>query len=230
MTTSALGLLQQGLVRLCQTRGISRFSAQEMIELLEDGEEPAWIVEQVLPGGRADPAHELRTVLEEIAAQVGPSPEPAAADEVGSTQTLAELSEAVDPAAALQTMELPPGVDRAQFEQLLSSPRGALLADFGRYCEENGFSQEKAISSEKALLPENVQSTRGGVIDEELRELHDEWMQTPRDSLAGKKPSQVMSGGLFPEKVETFRRESPKVGRNDPCPCGSGKKFKKCCG
>ncbi|MEW8225794.1 MAG: SEC-C metal-binding domain-containing protein, partial [Candidatus Thiodiazotropha endolucinida] len=22
----------------------------------------------------------------------------------------------------------------------------------------------------------------------------------------------------------------PKVGRNDPCPCGSGKKYKKCCG
>ena len=27
-----------------------------------------------------------------------------------------------------------------------------------------------------------------------------------------------------------FTRESPKTGRNDPCPCGSGKKFKKCCG
>ncbi len=26
------------------------------------------------------------------------------------------------------------------------------------------------------------------------------------------------------------RREGPKVGRNDPCPCGSGKKYKKCCG
>jgi preprotein translocase subunit SecA len=25
-------------------------------------------------------------------------------------------------------------------------------------------------------------------------------------------------------------REEPKVGRNDPCPCGSGKKYKKCCG
>jgi len=24
-------------------------------------------------------------------------------------------------------------------------------------------------------------------------------------------------------------RKPPKVGRNDPCPCGSGKKFKKCC-
>lgn len=27
-----------------------------------------------------------------------------------------------------------------------------------------------------------------------------------------------------------IKREEPKVGRNDPCPCGSGKKFKKCCG
>lgn len=27
-----------------------------------------------------------------------------------------------------------------------------------------------------------------------------------------------------------FVREAPKVGRNEPCPCGSGKKFKKCCG
>jgi preprotein translocase subunit SecA len=31
-------------------------------------------------------------------------------------------------------------------------------------------------------------------------------------------------------KVETVHREAPKVGRNDPCPCGSGKKFKKCHG
>jgi len=29
---------------------------------------------------------------------------------------------------------------------------------------------------------------------------------------------------------ETVVREGPKVGRNDPCPCGSGKKYKKCCG
>jgi uncharacterized protein len=30
--------------------------------------------------------------------------------------------------------------------------------------------------------------------------------------------------------VETVQRDTPKVGRNDDCPCGSGKKFKKCCG
>ena len=28
----------------------------------------------------------------------------------------------------------------------------------------------------------------------------------------------------------TVVRESPKIGRNDPCPCGSGRKYKKCCG
>ncbi len=28
----------------------------------------------------------------------------------------------------------------------------------------------------------------------------------------------------------TVKRQAPKVGRNDPCPCGSGKKYKKCCG
>jgi hypothetical protein len=47
----------------------------------------------------------------------------------------------------------------------------------------------------------------------------------------------------FEETVETARAPepafvlpvpivnvSPKIGRNDPCPCGSGKKYKKCCG
>ena len=45
------------------------------------------------------------------------------------------------------------------------------------------------------------------------------------------------SSGFGPErsrraegKTETYKREEPKVGRNDPCPCGSGKKYKKCCG
>ncbi len=33
-----------------------------------------------------------------------------------------------------------------------------------------------------------------------------------------------------PEVQVTFHRETPKVGRNDLCPCGSGKKYKKCCG
>ncbi len=31
-------------------------------------------------------------------------------------------------------------------------------------------------------------------------------------------------------KTATVTRATPKVGRNDPCPCGSGKKYKQCCG
>jgi uncharacterized protein YecA (UPF0149 family) len=34
----------------------------------------------------------------------------------------------------------------------------------------------------------------------------------------------------LPPPVEPIRGEDEAVGRNDPCPCGSGKKYKKCCG
>ena len=43
----------------------------------------------------------------------------------------------------------------------------------------------------------------------------------------------VPAGAVVPErehKQQTVRRDAPKVGRNDPCPCGSGKKYKHCCG
>jgi len=33
-----------------------------------------------------------------------------------------------------------------------------------------------------------------------------------------------------PPKVKQYIRTAPKIGRNQPCPCGSGKKYKKCCG
>lgn len=34
----------------------------------------------------------------------------------------------------------------------------------------------------------------------------------------------------FPKRLEPDRRVEFKIGRNDPCPCGSGKKHKRCCG
>jgi preprotein translocase subunit SecA len=53
-------------------------------------------------------------------------------------------------------------------------------------------------------------------------------------------PSAVRAGGRHAQQpprvggddaaVKTVRRDEPKVGRNDPCPCGSGKKYKKCHG
>ena len=46
---------------------------------------------------------------------------------------------------------------------------------------------------------------------------------------AGRRPQPARTGG-DDAAVRTVRRDSPKVGRNDPCPCGSGKKYKKCHG
>ena len=188
-----------------------------MVELLEDGEEVAWILEQALSGGTGDVAEELGAILEEIAALVAPPAKLDGGEEAETTEGEAP-AETLAPTAGLAEMELPPGVDRDQFEQLMSSPRGAMVADFGLFCEEKGFAQERA------------EGLGSDVVDDSLRELHDEWMDTPRESLEGKMPKEVLDGGLFPEKVATFRREAPKVGRNDPCPCGSGKKYKKCCG
>jgi preprotein translocase subunit SecA len=40
-----------------------------------------------------------------------------------------------------------------------------------------------------------------------------------------------LSGSAEPEKKKpVVKKAAEKVGRNDPCPCGSGKKYKKCCG
>ena len=69
-----------------------------------------------------------------------------------------------------------------------------------------------------------------------LKEEHDEGQdgdedEEPLPDVAERKPRkrrtrdgwQAYVGDLLP-------MESPRVGRNDPCPCGSGRKFKKCCG
>jgi preprotein translocase subunit SecA len=44
------------------------------------------------------------------------------------------------------------------------------------------------------------------------------------------RPAQARPGDGDGAKPEPVRRDRPKVGRNDPCPCGSGKKYKKCHG
>jgi preprotein translocase subunit SecA len=54
--------------------------------------------------------------------------------------------------------------------------------------------------------------------------------QTPQRAMArrGSMPGMQEDSGGAP--VTTVRRQGEKIGRNAPCPCGSGKKYKKCCG
>ena len=49
---------------------------------------------------------------------------------------------------------------------------------------------------------------------------------SPEELLSPGPPTRAPS----PKSPEPFQRKGPKVGRNDPCPCGSGKKYKKCHG
>lgn len=55
---------------------------------------------------------------------------------------------------------------------------------------------------------------------EDISEL--EYMLNPK-AFGGKRPKMKQTGNL------PIVRDEPKIGRNDPCPCGSGKKYKKCC-
>jgi preprotein translocase subunit SecA len=64
--------------------------------------------------------------------------------------------------------------------------------------------------------------------DEEVKD-----MQLPKRQTfflsRGAEPAATAGGETESGKGVTVRRDGKKVGRNDPCPCGSGKKYKKCC-
>jgi len=51
-----------------------------------------------------------------------------------------------------------------------------------------------------------------------------------RGSSGGPPVPEASEAPEIPQVAVPVTREAPKVGRNDPCPCGSGKKYKKCCG
>ncbi|MBF0274553.1 MAG: preprotein translocase subunit SecA [Nitrospinae bacterium] len=72
-----------------------------------------------------------------------------------------------------------------------------------------------------------VESSEISDYDKKIEELYGSQETVEhRGSVEGEvKPEQVKE-----EKIAPIKRDAPKVGRNDPCPCGSGKKYKKCCG
>ncbi|MFH1752929.1 MAG: preprotein translocase subunit SecA, partial [Candidatus Omnitrophota bacterium] len=75
------------------------------------------------------------------------------------------------------------------------------------------------------------EETALGVFDFERQELiHKERSAlSEMDRESDEAPPPRVKKGPAPKPV-SYERQAPKVGRNDPCPCGSGKKYKKCCG
>lgn len=55
-------------------------------------------------------------------------------------------------------------------------------------------------------------------------------LQATHPDAAGLHDEQAARAEEAADQEGTYRRELPKVGRNDPCPCGSGQKYKQCCG
>jgi preprotein translocase subunit SecA len=62
-------------------------------------------------------------------------------------------------------------------------------------------------------------------------QIHQLFGQFDEAELASEQAGIMAAEGEDEDTIQvTFRREQPKVGPNAPCPCGSGKKYKKCCG
>jgi preprotein translocase subunit SecA len=69
------------------------------------------------------------------------------------------------------------------------------------------------------------------VVTEQAPEVLQQRRASRRSALSFTGPNQgAAAAGEEAGKVKTVTRDQPKVGRNEPCPCGSGKKYKKCCG
>lgn len=97
----------------------------------------------------------------------------------------------------------------------------SIKADFFEKAE-NSIERKKMLSSYKSEMGKFIPMLGGmlGVEDDE-DDYDEEWFGR-----------NFTNDDLFDEDVELqepFTREEPKVGRNDSCPCGSGKKYKKCC-
>lgn len=85
------------------------------------------------------------------------------------------------------------------------------------------------------LFKANLPNNDGGQIQEARRRapVQQPKLKTQREEVGGGS-EQINSPGAPPmpqqQKVEQVIRHDPKIGRNDPCPCGSGKKYKQCHG
>jgi len=104
------------------------------------------------------------------------------------------------------------------------------------YEPRNGADLRRRVERRRKRREERMKSATANDL---LRELRDRYRrgefalpepdEGDGDFALGDEPELPEWDGYAPPAGETIRRDAPKVGRNDPCPCGSGKKYKKCC-
>jgi len=95
------------------------------------------------------------------------------------------------------------------------------------YCNFGHFLEDLQATRDAGGMPEN-RRYRKSLIADAVTELS-KWHCYSEEFLADQKTRKVSNDIRVAPWTETFMHPKTKVGRNDPCPCGSGKKFKKCC-
>jgi len=96
-----------------------------------------------------------------------------------------------------------------------------------------GYAQQNPLIVYKKEGYEMFNDMISRVKEETLGILYRIQIEEPKKIEDFRKPKEqklAFSGAGEPQKPKTQQRKSKKVGRNAPCPCGSGKKYKKCCG
>ncbi len=112
---------------------------------------------------------------------------------------------------------------------------------FGKMLDDMNYEIVRTLTRLQVAAPEGMeQEDISSMLDElvdnprvdpsQLRTRHESvsTFAEPEESAAPARPSGRTGEDEAPTRP--LRRENPKVGRNDPCPCGSGKKYKHCCG
>jgi len=99
---------------------------------------------------------------------------------------------------------------------------GTLAFNTGENGEVTGVEQVELVQAEEQEAAPEAEEAEAVKAEEDEGE-------EPALNLRHKTAAEAMGDGGASE-AENEEAQAPKVGRNDPCPCGSGKKYKKCCG
>jgi hypothetical protein len=128
--------------------------------------------------------------------------------------------------AKLHFTDLRPEIDRAFADELVDPE----LSDAGMI--DDLFAKD----AEATFYEEIVDNPDYQLIDDAIDELEG-WAAFESEEEYDEEFEDFLSGPVFPlppveslDPTETFIRTGEKIGRNDPCPCGSGKKYKQCHG
>jgi len=97
-----------------------------------------------------------------------------------------------------------------------------------------GYGQQNPLLVYKKEAFEMFQDMIGRIMEETVAILFRIQIAAPEKMNDLRRPKEehltYSSGDEADQKKKPVRRGEKKIGRNAPCPCGSGKKYKKCCG